>query len=191
MNNSDANVWIIYSICFYEWKNFASLFQLKEVKFQILEPRDQLNFRDPSKHSGLPDHKSVDYIPVLSYLTPLRTIDKREHDDEVRKPMIIKQLNQLTRKRFEIIQDNANLSVDSKKGIKDDFDLKIMLLQEELNKLMREEEMFKIHRYSNNPYFSVNNPRATYSDHHLKSETSPENAMDVADLTYKSYIKSF
>ena len=150
-----------------------------------------MSFREPSKHSEVLNHRRGDYIPALSYVTPLQTIDKWGHDDGVRKPMIIKQLNQLTRKRFEIIQDNANLSVDNKKSMEEDFDLKIMLLQEELNKLMREEEMFKIHRYSNNPYFSVNNPRATYSDQHLKRETSPENAMDVADSTYKSDIKSF
>ena len=166
-----------------------------------MEPRDQLNLRDPSKHSEVPDHKSVDYIPVLSYVTPLRTIDKREHDDEVRKPMIIKQLNQLTRKRFEINKDNANLSIDNKKSMEDDFDLKIMLLQEELNKLTREEEMLKINRYSsasNNPYFSVYNPQSAYSDQRLKRETSPESpaipsniAIEIKDSPYKSDIKSF
>jgi len=168
-------------------------------KIKILEPREQLSFRDNTKHNEVLNYNNGDYFPALSYVTPLHTIDKREHD-EVRKPMIIKQLNQLTQKRFEIIQDNANLSVDNKKSMEDDFDLKIMLLQEELNKLTREEEMLKINRYSsasNNPYFSVYNPRAAYSNHHLKRETSPENTvppnipMEVTNSPYKSDIKSF
>ena len=97
------------------------------MKFQILEPREQTIFREPHKHNDEPFYNS-DYIPALSYVTPLQTIDKREHDDEVRKPMIIKQLNQLTQKRSEIIQDKANMSIDKKKSMEDDFDLKIMLL---------------------------------------------------------------
>jgi hypothetical protein len=167
-------------------------------KIKILEPREQVSFRDNTKQNEVLNYNG-DYFPALSYVTPLQTIDKREHD-EVRKPMIIKQLNQLTQKRFEIIQDNANLSVDNKKSMEDDFDLKIMLLQEELNKLTREEEMLKINRYSsasNNPYFSVYNPRAAYSNHHLKRETTPESnvlptiPMEVTDSPYKRDIKSF
>ena len=107
-----------------------------------MEPREPAIFREPRKHNDVPLSNS-DYFPALSYVTPLQTIDKQEHDDEVRKPMIIKQLNQLTQKRFEIIQDNVNLSTDNKKSIEDNFDLKIMLLQGELNKLTREEEMYK------------------------------------------------
>lgn len=167
-------------------------------KIKILEPREQVSFRDNTKQNEVLNYHG-DYFPALSYVTPLQTIDKREHD-EVRKPMIIKQLNQLTQKRFEINQDNANLSVDNKKSMEDDFDLKIMLLQEELNKLTREEEMLKINRYSsasNNPYFSVYNPRTVYSNHHLKRETTPESTvlptipMEVTDSPYKRDIKSF
>ena len=90
-----------------------------ELNFQILEPREQLSFRDNTKHNEVLNYNNGDYFPALSYVTPLHTIDKREHD-EVRKPMIIKQLNQLTQKRFEIIQDNANLSVDNKKSMEDE-----------------------------------------------------------------------
>jgi len=170
-------------------------------KIKILEPREQVSFRDPRKYDEVFNPNSGDYLSALSYVTPLQTIDKREHDDEVRKPMIIKQLNQLTRKRFEINKDNANLSIDNKKSMEDDFDLKIMLLQEELNKLTREEEMLKINRYSsasNNPYFSVYNPQSAYSDQRLKRETSPESpaipsniAIEIKDSPYKSDIKSF
>ena len=166
-----------------------------------MEPREQVSFRDPRKYDEVFNPNSGDYLSALSYVTPLQTIDKREHDDEVRKPMIIKQLNQLTRKRFEINKDNANLSIDNKKSMEDDFDLKIMLLQEELNKLTREEEMLKINRYSsasNNPYFSVYNPQSAYSDQRLKRETSPESpaipsniAIEIKDSPYKSDIKSF
>ena len=162
--------------------------------FQILEPREQMSYRDSNKHNEVLNYNG-DYFPALSYVTPLQTIDKHEHD-EVRKPMIIKQLNQLTQKRFEILQDNTN-TVDNKRSIEDDFDLKIMLLQEELNKLTREEEMLKINRYSsasNNPYFSVyNNHRPIYGAQHFRRETSPENtiAMDVSETGYKSDIKSF
>jgi len=163
-------------------------------KLKILEPREQMSFRDSNKHNEVLNYNG-DYFPALSYVTPLQTIDKHEHD-EVRKPMIIKQLNQLTQKRFEILQDNTN-NVDNKRSIEDDFDLKIMLLQEELNKLTREEEMLKINRYSsasNNPYFSVyNNHRPTYGAQNFQRETSPENtiAMEVSQTGYKSDIKSF
>ena len=160
-----------------------------------------MSFREGSKHNEVLNYNNDDYFPLLSYVTTLQTINKRDHDDEVRKPMIIKQLNQLTQKRFEIIQDNVNLSTDNKKSIEDNFDLKIMLLQGELNKLTREEEMLKINRYSsasNNPYFSVYNPRAAHRNQHLKRESSPENVvvphnipMDVTDSPYKSDIKSF
>ena len=159
-----------------------------------------MSFREPSKHSEVLNHRRGDYIPALSYVTPLQTIDKWGHDDGVRKPMIIKQLNQLNQRRFKIIQDNANLPVDNKKNMEEDFDLKIMLLQEELNKLTREEEMLKISRYSmasNNPYFSVYKSHPTYSDKLLKRETSPESLVvpnnvlvEVADSPYKSEIKS-
>lgn len=164
-------------------------------KIKILEPREQMSFRDSNKHTEVLNNYNGDYFPALSYVTPLQTIDKHEHD-EVRKPMIIKQLNQLTQKRFEILQDNTN-TVDNKRSIEDDFDLKIMLLQEELNKLTREEEMLKINRYSsasNNPYFSVyNNHRPTYGAQVFQRESSPENtiAMEVSETGYKSDIKSF
>merc|ERR1712128_187646 len=109
--------------------------------------------------------------------------------------MIIQQLNQLTQKRFEIIHGNAKLSSDNKKSMEDDFDLKIMLLQEELNKLTREEEMLKINQYSlasNNPYFSVyNNFRPPYSAYSACSDVRTEpsvsnsNAMDITENDYK------
>ena len=113
--------------------------------------------------------------------------------------MIIQQLNQLTQLRFQIIQGNANISVDNKKSMEEDFDLKIMLLQEELNKLTREEEMLKINRYSsesNNPYFSVYNPGQAYSAQPFRRETSPDSTMstipmEMSDSGFKSDIKSF
>jgi len=175
-------------------------------KIKILEPREPQSgcFRNNAKQSQgdvLSNYNSDYYPPPMSYVTPLQTIDKHEHD-EVRKPMIIKQLNQLTQKRSEILQDSANISVDNKRSIEDDFDLKIMLLQEELNKLTREEEMLKIHRYSsasNNPYFAVyNHQRPLYSSYPAQSfrrESSPEHpnpiAMDISESSFKSDIKSF
>ena len=110
--------------------------------------------------------------------------------------MIIQQLNQLTQQRFHIIQGNANISGDNKRGMEKDFDLKIMLLQEELNKLTREEEMLKINRYSsasNNPYFSVYNPTPAYHAQQFRRETSPDSTypMEVTDSAFKSDIKSF
>merc|ERR1712128_381753 len=110
--------------------------------------------------------------------------------------MIIQQLNQLTQKRFEIIHGNAKLSSDNKKSMEDDFDLKIMLLQEELNKLTREEEMLKINRYSsasNNPYFSNYNPTTAYSAQQCRRDTFSDSTypMDVTASAFKSDIKTF
>ena len=110
--------------------------------------------------------------------------------------MIIQQLNQLTQQRYQIIQGNANISGDTKRSIEDDFDLKIMLLQEELNKLTREEEMLKINRYSsasNNPYFCVYNSRQDFSAQKIRRETSPYNSipMEVTDSLFQCDIKSF
>ena len=106
--------------------------------------------------------------------------------------MIIQQLNQLTQKRFELLQDQANTSVDIKRSLENGFDLKIMLLQEELNKLTREEEMQKINQYSlasNNPYFSVyNNYRpaySAYSDVRTEPTVTNSNAMDITENDYK------
>jgi len=93
---------------------------------------------------------------ALSYVTPLRIIDKHEHD-EVRKMMIIKQLNQLTQKRLEVMQEQTN-NTDNK--VQSEFEMKIMLLQDELNKLTRDQEMLTMNQYSsssNNPYFSFYN----------------------------------
>merc|ERR1712106_234645 len=163
-------------------------------KIKILEPREQVCFRDKNKHKEVLNHH-VDYFPALSYVTPLQTIAKHEHD-EVRKPMIIQQLNQLTQQRFQIIQGNANISGDNEKSIEDDFDLKIMLLQEELNKVTREEEMLKINRYSsasNNPYFSVYNPRPAYSAQQFRRETASDSTfpLEVTHSAFKSDIESF
>ena len=97
--------------------------------------------------------------------------------------MIIKQLNQLTQKRFQILQDQTNISGDNIRSIESDFDLKIMLLQEELNKLTRDEEMVSINQYSsasNNPYFSIHNnyrpaDNGQYYNHHAMEVTENEN----------------
>ena len=110
--------------------------------------------------------------------------------------MIIEQLNQLTQKRFKLIKSNENLSVDNKTSMEDDFDLKIMLLQEELNKVTREEEMLKINRYSlasNNPYFCVYNPSQAFSAQQFRREISPDNAipMEVSCSGFMGDIKSF
>merc|ERR1711892_352912 len=163
-------------------------------KIKILEPREQVSFSDNKKQNEVLNYHS-DYLSALSYVTPLQTIDRHAHD-EVRKPMIIQQLNQLTQQRFQIIQGNANISGDNKKSMEDDFDLKIMLLQEELNKLTREEEMLKISRYSsasNNPYFSVYNPTTAYSAQQFRGETSPDRKfpMEMTDSAFKSDIKTF
>ena len=104
-------------------------------------------------------------------------------------------MNYLIQQRFKITQGNA-ISVDNKKSMEEDFDLKITLLQEELNKLTREEEMLKISRYSsvsNNPYFSVYNTRPAYSAQQFRGETSPDSTfpLEVTDSAFKRDIKSF
>ena len=156
------------------------------ITIQILEPREQVSFEKPVTNTD----QSDDLFSSLSYDPPLHTRDKHE-PDEVRKPMIIKQLNQLTQKRFQILQDQTNISGDNIRSIESDFDLKIMLLQEELNKLTRDEEMVSINQYSsasNNPYFSIyNNYRPAdndqYYDNHAMEVTENEN-------DYKSDTKS-
>merc|ERR1712106_1055939 len=151
-------------------------------------------FIENNKQNQVLNHHG-DYFPVLSYVTPLQINDKQGHD-EVRKPMIIQQLNQLTQQRFKIIQGNANISIHNKKSMEDDFDLKIMLLQDELNKLTREEEMLKINRYSlasNNPYFSVYNPRPAYSAQQFRRQTASDStfSLEVTNSAFKSDIESF
>ena len=58
--------------------------------FQILEPREPQSgcFRSNAKQPQgevLSNYNSDYYPPPMSYVTPLQTIDKHEHD-EVRKP---------------------------------------------------------------------------------------------------------
>jgi len=127
-------------------------------KVKILEPRENSYSRQAwastSSTSDLPEREA--HLPALSYVTPLHVIDKHEHD-EVRKMMIIKQLNQLTQMRREVLQEHTN-NTDNR--VQNDYEMKIMLLQDQLNKLTREQEMLKINQNtaaSNNPYFSVYN----------------------------------
>eukprot|EP00092_Neocalanus_flemingeri_P011607 GFUD01012508.1.p1 GENE.GFUD01012508.1~~GFUD01012508.1.p1 ORF type:complete len:620 (+),score=154.60 GFUD01012508.1:86-1945(+) len=177
------------------FENFNSAHKIK-----ILEPREHPYFGTAMNTSNTDVlNQSDQSFSALSYVTPLHTRDKTEQD-EVRKLMIIKQLNQLTQRRFQIIEDESYISVDKKKSLESAFDPKIILLQDELNKLEREEEMQKFNQYSsasNNPYFSLyNNLRPAYNTQTFTSDKGTEltsansNTMDIAENAsdYKSDI---
>jgi len=77
--------------------------------------------------------------------------------DEVRRPLIIRELNQLTKSKEEMFQNKSTkLTSENKQVLESTFDLKIKLLQGELDKITREDEIRTINffsRASNNPFF--------------------------------------
>jgi len=128
-------------------------------RIKILEARDQ--FSSVIKYPCHPVKQSYNYNNTLdNYVTPLHTRDNIEHN-QVRRPMIIKELNQLTQKRIEVIDNQTKISADNKRNLESAFDLQIRMLQGELDKMTREEEIFRINQYSsasNNPfYMGINN----------------------------------
>jgi len=75
----------------------------------------------------------------------------------VRQPLIIRELEQLySRRKLELSQSSHNQQWQGFTHSETAFDMKIRLLQEELDKLSREEEILNINQYastSNNPFF--------------------------------------
>jgi len=132
-------------------------------RLKILEPRHPEPVSSPMSRypPPLPPFQTQSYNPLDSYVTPLQTRNYLEMQ-EVRQPMIMRELEQLTRRKMEMEQCGGSWM--EQRLMESTFDMKIRLLQEELDKLSREEEILNINQYasaSNNPFFMGGHEAAT------------------------------
>ena len=110
----------------------------KIVVFQILQPRDT----EPVGNSVIKFAHS--YSTVTTFETPLLSSLRKEsmnlNHDEERKMMIKNKLNSLIKKRVEINRTESTLSVDNKKNLESAVVMQIRMLEEEVQKIERQQQ---------------------------------------------------
>lgn len=108
------------------------------AKIKILEPRDPDGVvSSVIKHTSA-ENIGQSFITSGPFLGSLSSEEMMERHDEVRNTMILKELNSLIQKRQKIQENQSGaLSINNQKNLESAFDIKIRLLEEELQKLGR------------------------------------------------------
>jgi len=134
---------------------------LDNKKIKILEPRRPIclpmNTGPVSEPNSVVTQMNFDINGLNDRNMTKKVIEKTAGPDQVRTPFLIQELTQLTKSKEEISKNNSSrLTSENKQVLESTFDQKIRLLQEELHKITREEEIRTINvfsRASNNPFF--------------------------------------
>ena len=147
--------------------------------FQILEPRDNetvgnsvIKFANSnSTFNSLDD-------PFFGSLTKQNI---NEHHDEERKMMIKNKLNSLIKKRLEITQNQSTISFDNKKNLESAFLMQIKMLQEEIEKLERQQPEFTNHPFFSDISYSMCEENSTFED---SMDTNNETMLNSPVIEY-------
>ena len=89
------------------------------------------------------------------FLSTFRKENMNENHDEERKMMIKNKLNSLIQKRAEITQNQSLLSVDNKKNLESAVVMQIKMLQEEIEKLEKQQKVCTVHSHISDINYSI------------------------------------